>query len=112
MHLNQKRLLCLIGVWCFMFGHLLLLVRSGRRLLLGGDVFVTVVVDSSMPMPSFQDLSWRVISFVWNLRLTREEVAFYIGVSLTWTVECYPRGDTKIRTQPLLLIARVSTQTK
>ena len=45
-----------------MFGHSLLPVRSGGRLLLGGAVCVTVVVDSSMSMP------FRVY-FV-NLRLT------------------------------------------
>ena len=79
-----------------MFGHSLLPVCSGGRLLLGGAVCETVVVDCSMPTPCSQDLSWRVIWFVWNLWLTREEVAFYLGVS-TCAVECYPCVDTKIK---------------
>ena len=45
----------------------------------------SVVVDSSMPTPYSQDLTWRVIWFAWNLGLTRVEVAFCLGVS-TWTV--------------------------
>ena len=44
------------------------------------------IVDSSMSTPYSRDLSWRVIWFVWNLGLRREEVAFYLDVSLTWTV--------------------------
>ena len=77
-----------------MFGHSLLPVRSGGRLLLGGAVCATVVVDSIMPTPYFQGLRWRVIWFAWSLGLIREEVAFYLGVS-TWTVECYPSGDKR-----------------
>ena len=68
-----------------MFGHSLLPVHSGGRLLLGGAVCVTVVhMDSSMPTPYSLDISGRVMWFVWNLRLTKEEVAFPCGVSLTW----------------------------
>ena len=80
-----------------MFGHSLLPVHSGGKLLLGSTGCATVIVDSSMPIPYTQDLSWHVIWFVWNLELTREEVAFYLGVSLTRTVERYPRGDDKIK---------------
>ena len=49
-HLNQKRLLCLIGVWCLMFGHSLPPVHSGGIISLGGSAAVceTVVMDSSM----------------------------------------------------------------
>ena len=57
----------------------------------------TVVVDSSMPTPYSQDLSWRVIWFAWSLALTRGEVAFYLGVSIAWAVESYPRGDNKTK---------------
>ena len=80
-----------------MFGHSSLPVYSGGRLLLGGAVCATVVVDSSMPTSYSQDINWRVIWFAWNLRLTGQEFAFYLGVSLTWTVEHYPCGDTKIK---------------
>ena len=56
----------------------------------------TVVADSSMSTPYSQDLSCCVIKFAWNLGLTREEIAFYLGV-YTWTVEYHPRGDTKVK---------------
>lgn len=79
-----------------MFGHLLLPMHYGGRLLLGGTVRATVVVDSSMPVPYSQDLSC-LVWFVWNLRLAREEVAFYLGLSLTRTAACYPHGHTKIK---------------
>ena len=76
-------------------------MHSGGRLLLGAAVCMTVVVESSKPTPYSQDLSWRVIWFVWKLGLTRLEKsrlsAFYLGVSLTWAIECYPRGDNKIK---------------
>ena len=57
----------------------------------------TVFVDSSMPTQYSQDLRWQVLWFVWNLGLTRDEVAFYLGVSLKWTGECCYLGDTKIK---------------
>ena len=44
---------------CFdrlVFGHSLLPVHFGERLLLAGSVWATVVADRSMPMPYFQDL--------------------------------------------------------
>ena len=69
---------------------------SGGIILLGGAVCETVVVDSGMPTQYSRELSWRVTWFAWNLGLTREEVAFYLGVS-TWAVERYPRGDTKVK---------------
>ena len=50
-----------------------------RKLLLGGAVCLTVV-NRSMPAPYSQDLSWRVIWFVGNLGLPREEIAFYPGI--------------------------------
>ena len=64
-----------------MFGNSLLPLSSGGRLLLGGAVCATVVLNSSMPTPYSQILSWRVVWFVWNLRLTRKEVPFYLDVS-------------------------------
>ena len=56
----------------------------------------SVVVDSSMRTPYSQDLSRRVIWFAWNLGQSRDEVAFYLGVS-TWTVGGYSREDTRIK---------------
>ena len=85
-HLNQKRLLSSIGVWHLVFGHSLPPVHSGGRLLLGGAVCATAVLDRSMPAPYSQDL--RDLWFVWSLGLSVEEAAFYLGVS-TWTVERY-----------------------
>ena len=83
---------------CLVFGHSLLPLHSGARLLLGGAVHAPVVMDrsTSIPTPYSQDLSRRVIWFVWNLGLSREEAAFYPGVP-TWTVEGYLRGDTRIK---------------
>ena len=93
---KKKRLLCSIGVWCFMFGHSLLPVRSGGRLLLGGVVCATVVVDRNIRTPYSRDLSWRVTWFVWNLGLSVEEAAFYLGTS-TWIALSSPCRDTKIK---------------
>ena len=61
-----------IGIWCLMFGHPLLPVHSQSRLLLGGSVWATVVMDCTMSTPHSQDLRWRFM-FVWNLGLSVEE---------------------------------------
>ena len=87
-HLNHKRLLCSIGDWCFVC-----LVIHYSRCVLGEDYCSAELCVGRYS----QGLSWRVIFFAWNLGLTREELAFYLGVSLTWTVECNPRGATKIK---------------
>ena len=109
-HLNQKSLLWSIGVWCLVFGHSLLLVHSGGRRLLGGSVWATVVVDSSMLTPYSQDLRWHLM-FVWNLGLSVEEAVFYLGVT-TWTVERYRRRYQYLyKTQPPPFIPRGSAQT-
>ena len=60
-HLNQRWVLWSIDVWCLVFGHSFLPVHSGGRLLLGGSVRATVVVDRSIPTPCSDDLRWRVI---------------------------------------------------
>ena len=72
-----------------MLAHLSLPVPPGEMILLGGAGCATLVVDRSMPTPCSQDLSWRIIRFVWSLGLTREEVTFYRGVST--------HGDNKIK---------------
>ena len=74
--------------WHLVFGHSLLLVHSGGRLLLGDSVWVTVVMDCSMSTSYMysQDLIL-CFMFVWNLWLSVEEAVFYLGVSTwTWTV--------------------------
>ena len=59
-HLNKK---VALFDWRLVF-HVWLPVCSGGRLLLGGAVCTTVVVESSVPSPHSQDLSWCVIWFV------------------------------------------------
>ena len=96
---------------CFAFGVSCLVIHYSRRVL-GEDYCSLVVLDSTMPTPYSQDLSWRVIWFMWNLGLTREEVAFLRDIS-TWNVERYPRGDTRIKRSLFYSsIVRGSTQTK
>ena len=85
--------------WRLVFGHSLLLLHSGRRLLLSGSLWAAVVVHRSISYS--QDLKWRFM-FVWNLGLSVEEAVFYLGDS-TWTVESYPRRYQYLhKTQPPL----------
>ena len=96
--------------WRLVFGHSLLPVHSGERLLLGGSVRATVVVDRNISTSCSQYLRWRFM-FVWNLGLSVEEAVYYLGVS-TWSVERFPRRHQYLhKTQPILFIPRGSTKT-
>ena len=86
-----------------MFLHSSFPMLSRGRHLLGGSVWVTVVMDRSMPMPYSKDLRWRWHFFcVWNLGLSAEEAVYYLGL-FTWTVErCPCRRQYLYKTQPPL----------
>lgn len=65
-----------------------------------------------MSTPYSQDLSCCVTCFVQNLGLSVEEAAFYRGVSTCMDWQALSTWRYQKKTQPLLLIARISTQTK